>query len=139
MPGSTATLSSERRDGGGEAEFEGSVEAVSPTGTFTVSGRSVSTNASTVFRQGSAVVSISALSIGQRVRVRGRTVGDTLLATDVDIRSARDDGPGQGEVERTGVIGHLAGDASSFSFTIGGASVAAMRRRCSSRHRDLPG
>ncbi|MEZ5317819.1 MAG: DUF5666 domain-containing protein [Vicinamibacterales bacterium] len=121
IAGNTATVSSERRSGIGEEEIEGVVDAVGTGGTFTIAGRQVTTDAATVFRQGTAPAGFAALAAGQRVRVKGRTVGSSLLAVDVDIRVADDDRPGTepAEVETTGVIDALSGSADAFSFRIG--------------------
>ena len=118
VSGNTATLDGEVRDGGGQAELEGRVEALPPTTaalTFKAAGQLVTTDSSTQFIDGSISRSFSFLAIGQRVHVTGTMSGGTFTATKVEIQNTNTAIP----VEVNGVIDSLSGTASAFQFKIG--------------------
>lgn len=117
-----ATVDSEVRTSAGDAELEGRVEALPPTtpaATFKAAGRSVKTDSSTQFVQGSATRSFADLQIGMRVHARGGVSGDTFTATLVEIQNTNT----AIDVEVNGVIDSLSGTASSFQFNIGSRAV----------------
>lgn len=118
LAGNSGRVESEARDGAGEQELEGRVEALPPTvpsGSLRVAGRTVTTDGSTRIRQADATKSFADLQINQRVHVRGRASGDALLASSIDIQSTNTAVP----VEVNGAIDTLTGNASSFQFKIG--------------------
>ncbi len=116
--GNNASVESELRKGGGESELEGRVESLPPTTaalTFVVSGRTVKTDASTAFVDGSLTRTFADLRIGMRVHVKGQTAGDTFTAAKVEMQNSNTASP----VEVNGVIDTVTGDATSFQFKIG--------------------
>jgi hypothetical protein len=136
LSGASANLESEIRHGAGEAELKGIVDALPPSTpalTFKAAGKTVVTNASTVFVNGSATRSFADLKIGTRVEAKGSFAGDTLTATRVEIEDhagVPNPGPSPApaptpkpEAELSGAISALTGSASSFQFTIGSRVV----------------
>ena len=122
VAGSTASLESEVRSGSGEAELEGRVESLPPTQpalTFKAAGRTVKTDASTRFVDGSQSRTFADLKIGMRVHAKGSLVGDQFTATLVELQNSNTSIP----VEVNGVIDTLTGSASAFSFKIGSRLV----------------
>jgi hypothetical protein len=122
VSGNTANVESEVRNGGGESELEGRVESLPPTMaalTFKAAGRTVTTDASTRFVDGSQTRSFSDLQIGMRVHVKGRMTGDMFAATSVEMQNSKTTNP----VEVNGVIDTVTGTASSFQFKIGSRVV----------------
>jgi hypothetical protein len=71
-------------------QIEGLLDALpsSPAGSLVVSGRSVHTSESTTFLRGGRAATFADLVVGQRVRVRGESTGDTLFANVVQIQNA---------------------------------------------------
>jgi hypothetical protein len=133
VSGASANLESEVRHGTGETELKGVVDAVPPAtaaSAFTVAGKTVTTNASTTFVNGS----FAGLKVGTRVEVKGTLAGDSLAATRVEIEDAPapippptppppTPKPEPTEAEFTGTISALSGSASSFQFTAAGRLV----------------
>ena len=133
VSGASANLESEVRHGTGEAELKGVVEAVPPAtagSAFRVAGKTVTTNASTTFVNGT----FAGLKVGARVEVKGTLVGDSLAATRVEIEDASaptppptsptpTPGSEPTEAEFSGTISALSGGASSFQFTAAGRVV----------------
>ena len=122
VSGSTASLESEVRSGSGEAELEGRVESLPPTQpalTFKAAGRTVKTDASTRFVDGSQSRTFADLKIGMRVHAKGSLAGDQFTATLVELQNSNTSIP----VEVNGVIDTLTGSASAFSFKIGSRLV----------------
>lgn len=142
LAGASATLESEVRNGAGDAELKGLVEAMPPAtaaATFRAAGKTVRTDAVTVFHRGSAAATFADVKAGLRIEARGSLAGDTFNATDVQIEDragapapaplptptptptpAPVPSPGPGpEVETTGTIDGLSGSAASFQFSIG--------------------
>jgi hypothetical protein len=118
VAGSTATVDSDVRSGGGQGELEGRVEALPPSTpalTFKAAGRTIKTTTSTQFTEGSFTRSFTDLQIGERVHVTGTVSGDTFTATTVLIQNTNTSIP----VELNGVIDSLTGSASAFQFKIG--------------------
>lgn len=116
--GNTASVESELRKGGGESELEGRVESLPPTTaaqTFVVAGRTVKTDASTQFVDGSSTRAFGDLRIGMRVHVKGQMSGDTFTAVKVEMENSNAAIP----VEVNGVIDTVTGTAASFQFKIG--------------------
>jgi len=146
IAGTSATIESEVRNGTGEAELKGVVEAVPPAtaaGTFRAAGKVVSTSGGTIFQRGSAAVSFAEVRVGLRVEVKGTLSGDTLSATHIEIEDRAGapspapvptpaptptptptptpaPAPAPVEVEMTGVLGNLTGIATWFQFTVNG-------------------
>lgn len=121
--GGTATVAGAGGRVAGETELTGVVEALPPStaaSTFRAAGRTVVTNASTAFANGS---SFASLAIGTSVEVKGTPAGDTITATRVEIVRAPAPAPEPTEAEFTGTISALAGRASSFQFTAAGRLV----------------
>jgi hypothetical protein len=131
---------------GAEAEFKGLVEAVPPATpalTFRAAGRTVVTTGSTAITEDGIARAFADLAVGDSVEVKGTLSGDTVTATRVEIEDRVNDrgpapvpapGPGPGpnpgpnpgprtEVEIRGAVAGLTGTASSFQFTVNGATV----------------
>jgi hypothetical protein len=143
VSGASASLESEVRHGAGEAELKGVVEALPPTTpalTFKAAGKSVTTNASTIFVSHGAARTFTDLKLKMRVEVKGTLAGDTFTATRVEMEDAAAPAPGPapvpapnppapapkpepGEAELSGPISALSGSASSFQFNIGSRVV----------------
>jgi hypothetical protein len=122
VAGSIASLESEVRTGTGEAELEGRVESLPPTQpalTFKAAGRTVKTDASTRFVDGSQSRTFADLRVGMRVHAKGSMVGDQFTATLVELQNSNTSIP----VEVNGVIDTLTGSAAAFSFKIGSRLV----------------
>ena len=122
VSGTTASLESEVRSGAGQAELEGRVESLPPTQpalTFKAAGRTVKTDASTQFVDGSQSRTFADLKIGMRIHAKGTLAGDQLTATLVALQNSNTAIP----VEVNGVIDTLTGSASAFSFKIGSRLV----------------
>src|SRR5262245_30729301 len=85
-------------NGGGaaEAEVKGTIEALPPTTaplTFRAAGRTVVTNGSTVFKDGSIVRSFAGLKLGMRVEVKGTASDGAITGARVEIGDAEEDYP----------------------------------------------
>jgi hypothetical protein len=122
VAGTTASLESEVRTGTGEAELEGRVESLPPTQpalTFKAAGRTVKTDASTRFVDGSQARTFADLKIGMRVHTKGTLTGDQMTATLVELQNSNTSIP----VEVNGVIDTLTGSSSGFSFKVGSRLV----------------
>jgi hypothetical protein len=122
VSGSSATVESEVRSGTAEAQLEGRVESLPPTQpalTFKAAGRTVRTDASTQFVDGSQTRAFSDLRIGMRVHVKGSMAGDTFTARRVELQNSNTTLP----VNVNGVIDSLTGSASAFQFKIGSRLV----------------
>jgi len=118
VSGTSASLDSEVRSGAGEAQLEGRVESLPPTMpalSFRAAGRTVKTDSSTRFVDGSQSRGFADLQIGMRVHARGNLSGDTFTATVVEMQNSNVDVP----VEVNGVIDTVTGTASAFQFKIG--------------------
>jgi Domain of unknown function (DUF5666) len=123
----TATVASAGGRVAGETEITGVVEALPPStapSTFRAAGKTVITNASTAFDNGS----FASLAIGTSVEVKGTAAADTITATRVEIVRAPAPAPAPpapqlAEAEFTGTISALSGSASSFQFTAAGRVV----------------
>jgi Domain of unknown function (DUF5666) len=122
-PASPAGPVAEPNSGGGaEAQLEGLVESLPPTTaplTFKVAGRTVKTDTSTRFEDGSLTRTFADLRIGMRVHVKGTTSGDTINATLIEVQNDRVDAP----VEVNGVIDTLSGSPAAFQFKVGSTLV----------------
>ena len=117
VSGSSASIESQVKSGAGEAQLEGRVESLPPTMaalTFKAAGRTVRTDSSTRFVDGSATRTFGDLQIGMRVHVKGSLSGDTFVATVVELQSAADV-----PVQVNGTIDTLTGSAAAFQFNIG--------------------
>lgn len=122
VAGTTASLESEVRSGTGEAELEGRVESLPPTQpalTFKAAGRTVKTDGSTRFVDGSQARTFADLTIGMRVHAKGTLTGNQLTATLVELQNSNTSIP----VEVNGVIDTLTGSGSAFSFKVGSRLV----------------
>lgn len=122
LDGSVASLESDRRSGAGEDQLEGRVESLPPTTaalTFVAAGQTVTTDTNTKFYLRGAPASFNALEIGQRVHVKGKTSGGSLLASSVDIQNTNT----SIGVEINGVIANFSGTASAFQFEVDGRLV----------------
>jgi hypothetical protein len=122
VSGSTASIESAVSSGAGEAQLEGRVESLPPTTaalTFKAAGRTVKTDASTRFMDGSQTRTFTDLRIGMRVHAKGTLAGDTFTATLVELQNSNTSLP----VEVNGTIDSLAGSAAAFQFQIGSRLV----------------
>ncbi len=122
--GTSAVINSESRSTQGQAkqEIEGRVESLPPTqpaGTLVVAGRTITTDAQTVIRQGSLTKTFADLQIGQRVHVRALVSGTALLASIIEIQNTQTDLP----VEINGVVSGLTGTELAFQFTVNGRLI----------------
>jgi uncharacterized protein DUF5666/carboxypeptidase-like protein len=118
VAGTSASLDSEVRSGAGEAQLEGRVESLPPTMpalTFKSAGRTVKTDSSTRFVDGSQSRSFADLQIGMRIHAKGTLAGDSFTATVVEMQNSNVTVP----VEVNGVIDSVTGTASAFQFKIG--------------------
>jgi hypothetical protein len=117
LAGSSASIDSQVKSGAGQAELEGRVESLPPTMpalTFKAAGRTVRTDSSTKFVDGTRAQSFADLQIGMRVHVKGSLSGETFTATLVDLQNSQVAVP----VEVNGTVDSLAGSASAFQFTV---------------------
>jgi len=122
VSGSAAAIESQVRSGGSGAELEGRVESLPPTTpalSFKAAGKTVTTDSSTRFQDGSATRSFGDLRIGMRVHVKGTASGDAINATLVELQNSNVDIP----VEVNGVIDSPSGTAAAFQFKIGSTLV----------------
>lgn len=122
VSGTTATVESEVRSGTPEAQLEGRVESLPPTQpalTFKAAGRTVRTDSSTRFVDGSQTRTFADLRIGMRVHAKGSMTGDTFNATLVELQNSNTSLP----VNINGIIDTLTGTASAFQFKIGSRAV----------------
>ena len=122
VSGSSASIDSEVRSGVGEAQLEGRVESLPPTMpalTFKAAGRTVRTDGSTRFVDGSAARTFGDLQIGMRIHVKGSLSGDAFTATLVQLQNSTTTIP----VEVNGTIDSLTGSATAFQFNIGSRVV----------------
>ena len=122
VSGGTAAIESEVRSGAGEAQLEGRVESLPPTQpalTFKAAGRTVTTNASTRFVDGSQTRSFSDLRIGMRIHAKGSMAGDSFTAAVVELQNSNTSLP----VNVNGIIDTLTGTAAAFQFKIGSRLV----------------
>lgn len=119
---SSAVVESQFRAGAGEEQLEGRVESLPPTmpaGTMKVGGRTVMTDASTQFRQGSIVRTFGDFEIGYRVHVKGRTSSGGMLASLIEIQNVITTIP----VNVNGVVSVKTGTSAAFEFTVDGRLV----------------
>ena len=122
VAGSSASIDSQVKSGAGEAQLEGRVESLPPTMpalTFKAAGRTVKTDSSTRFVDGSVARTFADLLIGMRVHVKGSLSGDTFTATLVELQNSQVTVP----VEVNGTIDSLTGSASAFQFNVGSRVV----------------
>jgi hypothetical protein len=122
LTGTSASIETERRSGSGGEELEGRIESLPPTTAalaFVAAGRTVTTDANTTFFLQGAPASFTALALGQRVHVKGRTSGTALLAAIVDIQNTNADLP----VNLNGVISGFSGPVTAFTFVVNGQTV----------------
>jgi hypothetical protein len=118
VAGTSGSVESEVRSGAGEAQLEGRVESLPPTvpaQTFKAAGRSVKTDSSTRFLDGSQTRAFADLKVGMRIHARGTLSGDQFTAAIVELQNSNTALP----VEVNGVIDTLTGTASAFQFNIG--------------------
>jgi uncharacterized protein DUF5666 len=122
VAGSSASIDSQVKSGAGQAELEGRVESLPPTMpalTFKAAGRTVKTDGSTRFVDGSVARTFADLQIGMRVHVKGSLSGETFTAALVELQNSQTTLP----VEVNGTIDSLAGSASAFQFNVGSRVV----------------
>jgi hypothetical protein len=122
VTGAAVVVDSEIRTTTGSEQLEGRVESLPPTtaaGSLVVAGRTVKTDTTTRFEQGSAVKAFADLLIGMRVHVEGTVSGSELRASLIRIQNTNTWIP----VEVNGVIDSLAGDSTLFQFKVGSRLV----------------
>jgi hypothetical protein len=114
---SSAVVESQFRATAGDEQLEGRIESLPPAvpaGTMKVGGRTVTTDASTQFRQGNIVRTFGDLEVGYRVHVKGRTTGGSMLASSVEIQNDITTLP----VNINGIVSGKTGTSASFEFTV---------------------
>lgn len=117
--GLAATVQTGRKLAVNETRFEGRIESLPPdaaAGTLVVAGRTVTTTASTVIRNGSQTVSLASLSEATLVEVTGVEGETSFAARLIDV--LRDP-----QVHVDGTVAGLTGTAAAFEFTIGTRTV----------------
>lgn len=122
VSGTTATVESEVRSGTAEAQLEGRVESLPPTQpalTFKAAGRTIRTDSSTRFVDGSQTRAFADLRIGMRIHAKGTLNGDTFNATLVELQNSNTTLP----VNVNGAIDTLTGTAAAFQFKVGSRLV----------------
>lgn len=118
----TASVNSDRRSLGSEEQLEGRVESLPPTtpsGTFVVAGRTVTTDANTLYYLQGQPAAFTDLELGQRVHVKGQGGTSSLLARLVNIQNTNTDVG----LNLNGVISGFSGTPSDFQFTVNGTLV----------------
>ena len=122
MSTSSAVVESQFRATAGDEQLEGRIESLPPTmpaATMKVGGRTVTTDASTQFRQGNIVRTFGDFEVGYRVHVKGRTSNGSLLASSVEIQNDITTLP----VNINGVVSAKKGTSASFEFSVDGRLV----------------
>lgn len=122
VDGTAVVVDSEVRSTATTEQLEGRVESLPPTtaaGALVVAGRTVTTDTTTRFVQGSATKTFADLQIGMRVHVEGTPSGNDLRASLIQIQNTNTWIP----VEVNGVIDSLSGTATLFQFKIGSRLV----------------
>lgn len=117
--GAAATVQSGRKLAVNETRFEGRIVSVPPdvaAGTLLIGERTVSTNASTVIKDGSRTIALADLTATMLVEVTG-VEGETAFAARL-IDVLRDP-----VLQLDGTIAGLTGTASEFEFTFGTRTV----------------
>jgi hypothetical protein len=115
--GSSVALESSRRVVGTDEELEGRVESVTAPDSLFIAGRAVVTSGSTVFLANGQTVGFSALTIGQRVAVRGQSTAAALVAGRLEIFAVIS------ASNVNGAITVFTGTRSAFQFSVGGTEV----------------
>ena len=118
----SAVVESAFRATAGDEQLEGRIESLPPTmpaGSLKVGGRTVTTDANTLFRQGSIVRTFGDLEVGYRVHVKGRTSNGSMLATWLEIQNVITTIP----VNINGIVSAMSGSPSSFEFEVDGRLV----------------
>lgn len=122
LTSTTADLESDRRSLGKEIQLEGRVESLPPTTaplSLVVSGRPVTTEASTTFFLNGQPASFAALAVGQRVHVKGQMNGAALAAREIMIQNTNVDVP----VNINGIVSQLLMTAPTFQFQVEGQLI----------------
>jgi hypothetical protein len=119
-----AELENDDRSGtaGGLRQLEGRVDAIPPVtaaGAFVVDGKTVVTNANTVFTEHGSTATFADVAVGMRVHVAGTPAGDTLVASTVMIQNTNATLP----TSINGTVQGFIGIATGFSFTVNGTLV----------------
>ena len=119
---SSAVVESQFRASAGEEQLEGRIESLPPAmpaGSMKIGGRTVTTDASTQFRQGNIVRTFGDFQVGYRVHVKGRSSGSGMLASLIEIQNVITTIP----VNINGIVSGKTGTASAFEFTVDGRLV----------------
>ncbi len=121
IQGTTATTETEERESAGLTQVEGRITAIDTTAkTFTLAGKTITTDGSTTFRHGSdSTFVFEDLVVGWRVHVAGTKTSDGVLASRVEIQNTN----GDIHVNVNGTVSALQGTASAFEFTVNGTLV----------------
>ena len=122
LGGSQVVLESQTRVTGTQEQLEGRVEALPPqtsVNQLTVAGRTVATDANTVFTLQGGPASLTDLAVGQRVHVKGQTTGGMLLATSINIQNTNTDL----QIPINGIVQNFTGSIATFQFTIDGRLI----------------
>ncbi len=117
-----ASVEAESRNAGGFVEFEGRIESLPPTqpaDTLLVGGRTITVSPHTEIRDGGTTIPLTALSIGQRVHVRGRLDGASIAAVSIDLQNTNTWIP----VVINGVVESMSGTSSAFTFVVDGREI----------------
>lgn len=107
---------------GSDREIEGRIESIQGS-TIKVAGRTVTVGASTVIRHGDTTMTVSQLTVGQRVHVKGTITGTGETAvTTATLILVQNMNASLG-VNLQGTVSGLTGTASAFQFTVDGRTV----------------
>ena len=121
--GTTAVLETQQRSTQSQSqEIEGRIESLLSTQlplTVVVAGRTITTNALTVIRQGTMTKTFADLEVGQRVHVKGTLTGVTFLASSIEIQNVQTDVA----VVINGIVSGLIGNELAFQFTVNGRLI----------------
>ena len=118
----TASVDNESRETTMQSSVEGPIASLPPTvaaNSFVVAGRTVTTNASTVFDRSGSALTFAALTVGTRVEVTGTITGSVLLAARVEIEAAQ----APDDVSISGILTAQTGTSPVLTLTVGASTV----------------
>jgi hypothetical protein len=140
VSGTSVSLQSQHRTGAGKVEIEGLITAISDgaTRSLQVAGTSVTVPAGATIRHGDTPVDFSALTVGDRVHVRGVPSGSAVVAEVVIVQpgTAVPPNPAQ-KVELEGRIAAINPDGMSRALLVD-ATIVSVPATAEIRHGDLP-
>ncbi len=122
VSGTAAEIDDSSQSHDNDSEIEGRVDAVpplTPAGAFSVTGKTITTAATTTFTVDGHAGTFADVKVGVRVHVKAATSGTSIVATSVNIQNTQTALP----TEVHGLISGLAGTAASFQFDIGSRHI----------------